>query len=196
MPGFKLLLKLPELLCVALPLPHISNDMKRITILCLLCLVLAVAVHAQQKFGYVNSAELLASLPEVDAADAELETFQTQLISQGQEKVQAFEKNYNAYLEEVNQGLLSKVQMAEREKKLNKEQQAIAEFEKEVQLKVLQKREALLQPILNKVDEAIQAVGDEGGYSFIFDTSVNGAILHAPDTDNLINAIKAKLGVE
>ncbi|MDX1406480.1 MAG: OmpH family outer membrane protein [Saprospiraceae bacterium] len=165
-------------------------------ILLLLCTTLGVGATQAQKFGYLNSNELLSMMPDVKAADAALETYQKELVNQGQTKVKAFEANYNKYLSEVNEGLLSKLQMQEREAQLGKEQQAIADFEKEVQLKVLQKREELLSPILTKVDEAIQAVGQENGYTMIFDSGTSGAMLYAPESDNIIALIKAKLGIQ
>ena len=160
-----------------------------------ICALAIVGLQAQ-KFGYVNSAELLASLPEVKAADAELETFQNQLIAQGQDKVKSFEDNYRAYRADVEAGTLSQVQMAEREQTLATEQKGIQDFEKEVQLKVLQKREELLQPILERIDTIIKDIGKEGGYTFIFDSSAAGAMLYAPDGDNIIDQIKAKLGTQ
>lgn len=169
--------------------------MKQIFFLFLLCTVGTASLQAQ-KFGYVNSNELLSLMPDVKAADAALETYQKELVAQGQTKVQAFEANYTKYLTDVNEGVLSKIQMTERETALGKEQQAIADFEKEVQLKVLQKREELLGPILTKVDEAIQAVGKENGYTMIFDSGTSGAMLYAPEGDNIIELLKAKLGMQ
>ncbi|MDX1476987.1 MAG: OmpH family outer membrane protein [Saprospiraceae bacterium] len=172
-----------------------NNNMKR-TFFLLTFLMMGLATVSAQKFGYLNSNELLASMPDVKAADAALETYQKELVSQGQAKVKAFETNYTKYMTDVNEGLLSKIQMQEREAALGQEQQAIADFEKEVQLKVLQKREELLKPILNKVDEAIQAVGKEGGYTMIFDSGTSGAMLYAPEGENIIALIKAKLGIQ
>jgi outer membrane protein len=156
-----------------------------------------VAGHAQtQKFGHLNSQLLLSQLSEIKAADSELEVYQNQLMTAGQEKVKSFEANYEAYLKEVNAGTLSKVQMAGREETLGKEQQGIADYEKEVQLKVLQKREELLQPILNRVDEVIKEIGKEGAYIFIFDTSAPGTMLYAPESDDLLEEVKSRLGTQ
>ena len=62
--------------------------------------------------------------------------------------------------------------MAQIEEQLTKDQQAIGQLEQEMQDKVLAKREELLGPILEKIDVVIKEIGKEGGYTFIFDASV------------------------
>lgn len=149
-----------------------------------------------QKFGHVNTAAILEAMPEVKGADQILSAFQEGLIKGGEPKATAFEANYKKYLEDVNAGTLSKVQQTERETALAQAQQEIQQYEQQVQLQVLQKREELLKPILQKIDEAIKAEGKEGGYTFIFDSSVSGALLFAKESDDLLPAVKKRLGIQ
>ena len=72
-----------------------------------------------QKFGYVNSAELIRSLPEVKTADAQLESYQKELFTKGEQMVKAFEADYTAYMAKVNSGELSQLQMQNMSKKFN-----------------------------------------------------------------------------
>ena len=51
----------------------------------------------------------------------------------------------------------------------------------------------MYKPILDKVKMAIETYGKDNGYTMIFDSSA-GAILHATETDNLINPLKSKIG--
>jgi len=169
-----------------------SNLIRPLSILAVF-IFLSVTAHAQ-KFGYINSAVLLSELPEVKAADSELETYQKQLMSSGEAMVKAFETKYNQYAKEASEGLLSKVQMQEKEGELGLEQQKIQQYEVEVQQKIVKKREQLYQPILDKVKLAIEAVGKENGYTMIFDAS-GGTILHANDGDNVMALVKTKLGI-
>ncbi len=163
--------------------------------LCLVAGLMILGFNASaQKFGYINSAVLLGELPEVKAADSELETYQKQLMSSGESMVKAFETKYNQYAKEAAEGLLSKVQMQEKEGELGLEQQKIQQYEVEVQQKILQKREELYQPILDKVKAAIENVGKDNGYTMIFDSS-GGMLLHANDGDDVMALVKAKLGL-
>ncbi len=156
-------------------------------------LISAVSMNAQ-KFGYVNSAQLLAELPAVKSADSELETFQKQLMSSGEAMVKQLETKYQAYAKEAQEGLLSQVQMQKKEQELATEQQKIQQFEVEVQNKIIAKREQLYAPILDKVKVAIEAVGKEQGYTMIFDSSA-GTILHASESENVMAKVKTKMGI-
>jgi len=163
------------------------------TILLAVLMISAVSMQAQ-KFGYVNSAQLLSELPAVKAADSELETYQKQLMSSGESMVKQLETKIQAYAKEAQEGMLSQVQMAKKEEELGAEQRRIQEYEVEVQNKILKKREDLYAPILEKVKVAIENVGKEQGYTMIFDSSA-GTILHAQDSENLMSTVKAKLGI-
>lgn len=158
--------------------------------------IMTFATAQSQKFGYLSSAELLAAIPEVATADKQLAAFQEGLIKGGQAKLTSFETNYKKYLEDVDAGLLSKIQQSERETALRKEQEDISKYEQVIQLQIMQKREELLQPILARVDEAIQAEGKAGSYTFIFDTSAGGAVVYTTEADDLLPAIKRRLGVQ
>jgi len=161
-------------------------------------LLLAVFLTAStsifsQKYGYINSAELLVGLSDVKAADASLETYQKQLVAKGQQMVQTFEKKYKTVSEEVQKGTLSQIQIQQKEAELQTEQQSIQKYEVEVQQKLATKREELYKPILDKVKDVIVAHGKSEGYTMIFDTSTGG-LLHAAESDNLMTIIKGKLG--
>ena len=53
-------------------------------------------------------------------------------------------------------------------------------------------QERLLQPILQVIDTAIQNVGKEKGYDYIFD-AVQGSIVYALDANNLTADILEEL---
>lgn len=163
------------------------------TMLLAVLMVAAVSMNAQ-KFGYVNSAQLLSELPSVKSAESELETFQKQLMSSGEAMVKKLDAKIQAYSKEAQEGLLSQVQMQKKEEELAAEQQKIQAYEVEVQNKILKKREDLYAPILDKVKVAIEAVGADGGYTMIFDSS-GGTILHATDQENVMAQVKTKLGL-
>jgi outer membrane protein len=170
---------------------QINIKMNKSILLTLFSVFTIFGVNAQ-KFGYVNSQELLVSMPEVKAADSELEAFQKQLVTVGQNKMKDLQEEYNKYVEDSQKGVLSQVQAQSKEEELGKKNQELQAYEAEVQQKLTIKRETLYKPILDKVKAAIELYGKENSYTMIFDTSA-GAILHALDSDNLMEPIKAKL---
>ena len=55
----------------------------------------------------------------------------------------------------------------------------------------------MMEPIAKKIDDAIKAVGQEGGYVYIFDLSqVNIPYVSETLSTDLTSTIKAKLGIK
>ncbi|MEM6320150.1 MAG: OmpH family outer membrane protein [Bacteroidota bacterium] len=160
----------------------------------LLFSVFALSAFAQ-KVGHVNTGILLEGMPAVKAADSQLEALQKQLMAKGEEMVKSFQAEYQAVVAEVNAGNMNRVQQEEKQKALQQKQQEIQQYEQKIQMDVLKKREELLKPILDKVDKAIQEVGKESGFLFIFDTAIPNVILFADEPLDVTDKVKAKLGI-
>lgn len=148
------------------------------------------SVHAQ-KYGHLNLGNLLADLPEMAAAQKNLETYQTQLTNKGKQMVEKLQADIKK-LEADYQGL-APVVAQERQVALQKDEQAILKYEQEVIALVQQKRQELLEPILTKVQTAIDEVATAGNYVMIFDTSVFNAIVYAKESEDVLALVKAKL---
>lgn len=157
----------------------------------LLAVICCISIQAQ-KFGYINSATIIQQHPRVASANSELEEFRKMLSDSFAIKVKAFEDQYRTFLEESNSGSLSPVVSQTRQAELREQQQALATEEQQLQFRVIQKREALLKPILSEIDTIIQQVGKEGNYTMIFDTSVAGAILFAEEGDDITDLVKTR----
>lgn len=169
--------------------------MKIYSLLIAALLVCSTDMAAQkQKFGHINSGNLLELLPEVKNADAELGKLRDKLMQEMETKLAAFQERYQKAVQLVNSGELSPKQQQEKEQQIRSEQETLQKFEQSIQAQIAQKREELLQPILTKVDNAIQEVAKEGGYSMVFDTSTGG-LLFAADSEDLMAKVKAKLGI-
>ena len=55
----------------------------------------------------------------------------------------------------------------------------------------------MLQPIAKKIDDAIKAVGQEGGYVYIFDLSTtNIPFVNETLSTDVTGAVKTKLGIK
>jgi outer membrane protein len=148
-----------------------------------------------QKFGYLNSAAILAAMPATKTADQQLKNLQEELTREGEGKASVLQGKFEAYMAEVNEGKLNRVQMQEREATLTEERKALGKFEQEAFDKIAKKREELYTPILEQVQAAIDAVGEEKGYQFIFDVGVSNFILFAEDSDDIGPLVRAKLGI-
>ena len=152
------------------------------------------ATMQAQKFGYVHSAAILSEMPEVKQADSNLETLQKQLYKKGEGMVELLQKDYAAVQQKVAAGELSPKQQEDEVKKLETRQAEIAKFEQEMEQQLVAKREELLKPIYDKVNQAIKDVAKDGGYQMIFDASTS-ILLYAEDGADVSEQVKTKLGI-
>lgn len=147
-----------------------------------------------QKLGYVNTQEILAKMTDVKIANIQLDAYEKELATKGEEMMLKFENQYKLYMNEVNAGQLSKVQMAAKEEELVQKQEEIKKYEQEAEMMLEKKRKELYDPILNKIRSEIEKLGKEGNYTMIFDSS-QGLLLHAAEAENVIGIIKSRLGI-
>ncbi|MBC7914259.1 MAG: OmpH family outer membrane protein [Pyrinomonadaceae bacterium] len=156
-------------------------------------------VQAQQKFGHLHSGNLLEVMPEIKAADANLQTFQKQkqavaeqMSAEYQKKVTVFEDKRKT-LSEANKEALGK-ELEVLYKEIQGMEQRITEANQKVQQEIQAKQAELYQPIYKKAGDAVNAVAKEKGYAYIFDTSQPG-VVYFDGGDDIIALVRAKLGI-
>lgn len=164
--------------------------MRKLLIVALLINLTSMAFS--QKIGHLNTGNVLALMPEVAKADSILKIYQRDLMLKRDTIIQLFESEYKAYMGAKQAGTLSAVQDQKRQESLQKQQQAIQQYGQDVEQNVGILKKQLLQPILFKLDEAIQAIGKEGNYQVILDTST-GSSLFASESDDIMAQVKVKL---
>lgn len=162
-----------------------------------LLLILAsftVQIQAQvQKCGHVNSNELLEAMPEWKEAERSIETLQTQLKSQYDSKISEYQQFATSLQEKVNAGTIAQAELDTEKRKLFELEQSIAKFELDLQQQILKREESLLAPIITKAQDAIKMVAEENGFTYVFDTTIAGALLYAMPSEDITALVKAKL---
>ena len=165
--------------------------MKKITFLVLISLI-TLSTFSQNKFGYIDSQELLMLMPERKNAESEVQNFAKSLESQlaamtaeYQESVQDYQSNEASYTDLIKQDKIAEITGLE---------QRIQAFQQNAQQSLQKKEQELLEPILSKARSAIEEVAVEGNFTYIFDKS-SGNILYAKESENVIALVKKKLGL-
>lgn len=163
----------------------------------LVVFVFSAMTAGAQKFGYLNSTAVLALMPEMKQAESTLEVTQKQYQEKGKKMVEELQMKYQEVQKKEQEGALSPKQLDEEAKKLRTKEAEIAQFEQEMQAKVGEKRGELLNPILDKVNKAIQDVAKENGFQFVFDASPGtGILLYADEALDLTKMVMDKLGIQ
>lgn len=168
--------------------------MNKLILFCSAFLILAFSQTGNaQKFGHVNSSDIIQAHPMISTANTQLDTYQKSLMGPYDTQSKAFEAQYKVFVDETNSGTLSQVATQNKQAALQTQQDSLTSMEQQIKFKVMQKREALLRPILTEVDSIIQTIGKEGHYTMIFDTSVSGALLFAEEGNDLTDTVKSRL---
>lgn len=152
-------------------------------------------IGTAQKYAYCNGGNLLEALTAKESLDTKLEAFSAPLINTGQDMMVAIKTKEKKFYEDIDKGLLSQIAIQQRQQELTTEVDKVQEFEKEVVDKVNKKRQELLNPILERIQTAIDDVAKAGGYAIIFDESLVGGILYSAGAKDIGPEVRSKLGL-
>ncbi len=165
--------------------------MKKILMIALLALPLSLSA---QKFGHINSQELLMLMPERTEIEKTIETFakeyETELLKLREEfyaKIQEFQEKEATMPEGIKQARQS--EMAEMEQRINT-------FQNTAQTDIQNKQQSLLNPVIEKVKKAINEVGVENSFTYIFDMATQSILYQGTDATDVLPLVKAKLGLK
>lgn len=168
--------------------------MKRIFGIAALFIFVATASQSQNlKFGHINSDELIQQLPEFDSASVQLENFRQELVNALELMNVELNNKSDAYSKESRN--LTDVVRQTKEQELIDLNRRIQEFQANAQDQLQNKQIELFQPIYGKVEKAIQDVGKENGFIYIFNV---GSTLYVDEAKsmNVLSLVRAKLGLQ
>ena len=156
--------------------------------------VLTGVANAQMKIAYVNSAEILDAMPESAKVRSNLESYYAELQSQLQSMVEEYSKKVQDY--EANQASMSNLVKQSQEKGIVDMENRIQQFRVNAEEEMAKKQEELLKPVLDKVQNAINAVGKEKGYTYIIDNAAGTLVYLGTDAIDASKDVKSKLGIK
>ncbi len=150
------------------------------------------------KIGYTNVDYILGLLPEAKQISSELQSYQKQLEDQLQSKYQEFQTKLNDYQQKASSGQMIPAVMKDKENELANLRESIQKFQKDADESIQKKQSDLLQPAYDKIQNAINSVAKENGYTHVFasDAGTYPVLLYVRDQDNLTDLVLKKLGVQ
>ncbi|MDX2197128.1 MAG: OmpH family outer membrane protein [Cytophagales bacterium] len=173
--------------------------MKKIIITSLFAIA-ATYIMAQVKpfrLGYTNVDYLISLHPDSKKVDAELKTYRTQLDKEAENLAGEFRGKYESY--EKGKTMMAEPVRATKEKELMELQERIQEFQRNAEADLQKKQMELLQPVLDKIQKAIDAIADENGFTYVLNSDAGygttPVLLHGPPSDNVTDLILKKLGI-
>ncbi|MFN0274612.1 MAG: OmpH family outer membrane protein [Chitinophagales bacterium] len=166
--------------------------MKRFILAAAIVCCTSISVFTQSiKIGYINSLELVSKMPEAKVADSTIMVLASQLDAQYKGYITEAQLLYS----KLQDSTLTEVALEALQQDFLRAQQRIQEYEETSQEKINQKKADMYQTILEKATTAVKEVAKENGYTHVFDSST-GAIVHAPDGDDILSLVLKKLGIK
>ena len=159
----------------------------------ILSTILLSMAFSEIKIGYVDSNEIMNNFEEVRQVQVDLEKEQKRLEAEFNDLVYSLDSLKQDY--ERQRLLMSDTRRNEKETEIANKEKSIQKFQLDKfgpEGEIYRKQNQLLKPVLGKIDEAIQKVGNERGYDFILD-AVSGALLYALDSHNLTEDVMEEL---
>jgi outer membrane protein len=156
--------------------------------------VMSGVAQAQVKIAHVNTAEILDVMPDKGKAEKDLEKYYGELQNQLQTMAKEYQTKMQDY--EANQATMSNLVKQSKEKEIVDLQTRIQQFQANAEQEFEAKRAELLAPILEKIQNAINAVGKEKGYTYVLDLATGAAVYVGDNAVDANNDVKAKLGIK
>lgn len=167
--------------------------MRRLVLVLVLC-VSSIFVFSQKavKFAHVDVQAIFGEMPEKAAATKEVEDYAKTLEDQMQVMYKEYETKMKEYTE--NKDTWSALIRQDKEEAIMSLQQRIQNFQQQAETDLQNREAALLEPITNKIKDAINAVAAEQGLTYVYDKTT--LLYTSPDATDITNDVKAKLGIK
>lgn len=157
-----------------------------------LAMMLSCTTLFAQKFGRINSQEVMLAMPETTEMQNKLQA----VAKDWEENLETINVEFNNKFQEFQKNLntLSDAARQIKEKELNDLRQRGAEMQQMAQQDLAKQEQELMTPIIEKAQNAIKAVSKAGGYTAIFETGSLVYFDEATLTD-ITPLVKKELGI-
>jgi outer membrane protein len=148
------------------------------------------------KLGHIDSRLVFAAMPESDSAQKQLER-EAAVMQQTLEELQVeFNKKYDEYLKMSQDPNANQVVVRTKAEELESLNQRSQSFQQQAEQSMNDKRTQLFKPIQDKAIKAVNDVAAENGFTYVFDTAGGMIVYTAPESQDILPLVKAKLGLK
>jgi outer membrane protein len=170
--------------------------MKKLFLLAALAAMPFLASAQELKFGYINAEQILMAMPEISSLEKELADYTAQNRKMLEDMQSEAQKQY-----EVLQQMLQDPTATDAKKKVQQETvetlaQRLQTTQVTIQQDLQQKQMQLLQPIRDRLQKAIDAVGKRDGYFMVFNLDSEALVYKSDKAKDVTDAVKKELGVK
>lgn len=155
-----------------------------------LCLMAQTA-----KIAHVDVKAIYNAIPEKTQAQNELRAFSQQYQTEYNTVQDEFNKKFADYQALAADAATPATIKERRMQEIQESDHKIQKFLNKADADIAAKEKELNAPILERINQAIKAVGAEGGFTYILDISATPVPYMGPDAIDVTPLVKAKLGL-
>ncbi|MDB5031475.1 OmpH family outer membrane protein [Mucilaginibacter sp.] len=159
------------------------------------CMILLMGnfAKAQTKIGHIAFDQVVGLLPELATVKTQLAAYQKTWSDQLGTLNTEYQNKLNDY--QSKQATMTDAVKSLKQAELTDLGKRFQEQQSNAQQQVDAKTNELSKPLIDKVRAAVTAVAKEKGYAYVLN-STQTDLLVSPDADDLMPAVKAKLGLK
>ncbi|MGB1970865.1 MAG: OmpH family outer membrane protein [Flavobacteriaceae bacterium] len=166
------------------------KNFKSLIIAILMALPLSFS-YAQSKIAHIDTQKLISEMPEVIAAQKQLEQLEKTYTSEIENTYKEFQTKAQSYsADAANQ---TDVTNQARQKELETMQQNINQYRETAAQDLQKKQVEMMRPLYEKARVAIEKVASAQGFDYVLDASAGGSVIMAKGKD-LMADVKSELG--
>lgn len=159
----------------------------------ILFLFIGITAFAQEsKVGTIDVDFVLSKMPELEGVQKQVDDYRKGLEDQLNKKVQDLEAQVKVYKE--NEASFTILQKQQKQDSLLVMENEIGKFRQNGNQLIMLKQEEYMQPLYNKVGEALEKVAQAGGYTQVL--LRNNDVVYVDNRFDLTIAVLKEMGIE
>ena len=162
-------------------------------LIAILFMMAPLAIFAQ-KFGHLNSADIIQVMPEYTTAQTELQKLEKQYSDELKMMETELSKKSEEY--EAQKATLPANIQQRRERELQELYGRMQQYYQQSQQELAQASQEKMAALTEKITKAIKEVGVAGGYLYIFDVASGIPYISETLSTDVTAQVKAKLGIK
>lgn len=147
--------------------------------------------NAQSKIAHINTQDLVSAMPEMKAAQSQMEQLGKTYEAEIKELATALQNKMKVY--DAEAATKTDEENAKRVQEVQSMEQNIRQYQANAQKDMQQKELDLLKPITEKAKAAILKVARAQSFDYVLDSSQGGGVIMA-DGKDLLADVKTELG--
>ena len=170
-------------------------QMKKLKVLAVAACLMLVAneTMAQTKIAYIDAETVLYLMPETAKIDTALNKFRADTLGkQYMNLMEDYQYKDSILRDTPTASKMPASVRAQNEKDRDELLQTLQNWQQIAQQAIQERQQGMLAPVMKKIQDAINAVAKEKGYTYVLSRE---SLIVAPDSDNLLPAVAAKLKV-